>query len=121
MPKIELKDWKKWDPKTEKTVALFIFEEQAPAWAKEDGFKGKELETLLHRPMDRLPAERVLLIGLGKKADFSHEVLRRAAAKVLRGAEPLGLEKIAVRAPQIAKSPAAQANEFQALAEGIYM
>src|SRR5258708_40022223 len=108
MLKITLNDWKKWTGKEKETLALFIFEEQAPAWAKEDGFKGRELETLLHRPKDALPAARVLLIGLGKKSDFSNETLRRAAAKVVRGAESLGVEKIAVRAPQIAKSGPAQ-------------
>ncbi len=121
MLKITLNDWKKWDPKKEKTVALFIFEEQVPDWAKEDGFKGKELETLLHRAKTALPAERVLLIGLGKRTDFSSETLRRAAARVLRGAESLGLEKIAARAPQVAKSPTAQAEEFQALTEGLHL
>src|SRR4029077_4886444 len=101
---LSLNNWKTWDPKKEKTVALFIFQDQVPEWAKEDGFKGRELETLLHRAKTGLPAERVLLIGLGKKSEFSPETLRRAAAKVVRGAENLGLVKIAVRAPQVAKS-----------------
>src|SRR5438552_14737756 len=121
MLKLTLNDWKKWDPKKEQTVALFVFEEQVPPWAKEDGFKGKELEVLLHRPKTGLPTERVLLIGLGKKADFSSETLRRAAAKVLRGAEAMGLEKINARAPQVAKSPTGQAAEFQAFAEGLHL
>jgi leucyl aminopeptidase len=120
MLKIELKDWKKWNGQGQ-SLALFTFEEQAPAAAKADGFKGKELETFLYRPTDAKPAERVLLIGLGKKSEFSSETLRRAASKVLRGAESLGLEKIALRAPQIARSPAAQIQEMQALAEGLYM
>jgi len=47
--------------------------------------------------------------------------LRRAASKVLCGAESLGLQKLAVRIPQIAKSPATQRDEFQALAEGLYL
>src|SRR5262245_46607896 len=121
MLNVTLNDWKKWDPIKEHTVALFVFEDQVPPWAKADGFKGKELDTLLYHPKDSLPTERVLLIGLGKKADFSSETLRRAAAKVLRGAEALGLEKISARAPQVAKSPAALAAEFQALAEGLYL
>ncbi len=120
MLKITLNDWKKWDPQGQ-TVMLFIFEEQLPAWAKADGFKAKELETFLYRPKNALPAERVIMIGLGKKAEFSAETLRRAAAKVLRTAESLGLEKIDVRAPQAAKSPNAQTQEFQALAEGLYL
>src|SRR5579864_8537484 len=105
MVRIELKDWRKWQGQGQ-TLGVFTFEEQAPAAAKEDGFKGKELETFLYRPKDANPAERVLVIGLGKQADFSNEVLRRAAAKVLRGAESLDLKSIALRAPQIAGSPA---------------
>ena len=85
-----------------------------PAAAKADGFKGKERETFLYRPKDSVPAERVLLIGLGKKSAFSNETLRRAASKVLSGAESLGLQKLAVRIPQVTKSPAAQRDEFQA-------
>jgi len=46
----------------------------------------------------------VILVGLGKKAEYSQETLRRAAAKALRAAESVGLTKIAVRAPQISKS-----------------
>src|ERR1700687_2340480 len=103
MLKIELKDWKKWTGQGE-TLAIFVFEEQSPEAAKADGFKGKELETFLYRPEKSLPAERVVLIGLGKKSEYSIETLRRAAAKVLRAAESLSLEKIAVRGPQISKS-----------------
>lgn len=120
MLKIELKDWNKWEGEAQ-TLALFAFEEQVPAAAQADGFKGKELETFLYRPKDGTPAERVLLIGLGKKADFSSDVLRRAAAKVLRGAESLDLQKVNVRAPQIAKFPAARQAQLQALAEGLYL
>jgi leucyl aminopeptidase len=120
MLKVTFSDWKKWNGQGQSLV-LFTSEEQVSVTAKADGFKGKAGETFLYRPVDARPAERALLIGLGKKADFSHEVLRRAAAKVLRGAESLGLQKIHVRAPQFAKSPAAQREEFQALAEGLYL
>src|SRR5258706_2336626 len=120
MLKVTLKDWKKWTGQGE-TLALFIFQEQIPERAKADGFKGKESESFLHRTEKSLPAERVLLIGLGKKSEFSNETLRRAAAKVLRGAESLGLERISLRAPKAARSPAAQADELQALAEGLFM
>jgi leucyl aminopeptidase len=118
--KLTLSDWKKWKGEGQ-TLVLFTFEEQVPEAAKADGFKGKERETFLYRPKDSVPAERVLLIGLGKKSAFSNEALRRAASKVRSGAESLGLVKIAVRAPQMAKSPTAQRNEFQALAEGLYL
>jgi leucyl aminopeptidase len=139
MLKLTCSDWKKWPASAKaagashrslgeggwkgvgQTLAMFVFEEQVPAAAKADGFKGKERETFLYRPKDSVPAERVLLIGLGKKSEFTNESLRRAASKVLCGAESLGLQRLAVRIPRIAKSPATQRDEFQALAEGLYL
>ena len=117
MLKIQLADNKKWAGKGQ-TLAQFVFEEHVHGMAKTDGFKGKESATFLYRPTDAKPAERILLIGLGKQSAFTNETLRRAASKVLRGAESLGLEKIAVRAPQIAST---STEEIQALAEGLYL
>ncbi len=88
MLKINLKEWKKWNGAGQ-TLAQFVFEDQIPAAAKDDGFKAKEQSTFLYRPADGKPAQRVLLIGLGKKSDFTNETLRRTASKVLRGAESL--------------------------------
>ena len=79
MLKITLNDWKKWAGKGE-TLAVFEFEEQVPETAKADGFKAKESETFVYHPEKSLPADRVVLIGLGKKKEFSLEALRRAAA-----------------------------------------
>src|SRR5579864_9355684 len=120
MPKIILNDWKKWTGRGE-TLAVFVFEEQAPEPAKADGFKGKELEAFLYRPEKALPAERVILVGLGKRKEYTTETLRRAATRVLRMAESLNLSKIAVRAPQIGKSQNSLASEYQALAEGLQL
>jgi leucyl aminopeptidase len=127
--------WKSWKGEKE-TLVLFAYQaepllilglpsgdagKKLQTLAKTDGFKGKERETLLVRPEGKLPAERALLIGLGKKANFDLEVLRRAVSKVLRGAEALGLESVFVRAPQIARSPAALLEEVQALSEGLLL
>src|SRR6266850_2603495 len=94
-------DWKSWKD-TKQTLAVFAFEGDVPdllglgvteatkklkSVAKEDGFKGKERETLLCRPAEQNPVERVLLIGLGKKSEFNLDVLRRAASKAIRGGE----------------------------------
>ncbi len=120
MIKIDFKEWKKWNGQGQ-TLGQFTFEESVKATAKADGFKGKECETILYRPKDSNPAERVLMVGLGKTTDFSMEALRRAAATLVKRAESLGLEQLFIRPPLIAKSPAAQAEEFQALAEGLFM
>src|SRR4051812_20285182 len=97
------------------TLAVFAFKDENPvllglaggestkklqALAKSDGFKGNERETILCRPVDKVPAERMLLIGLGKKADFTLDTLRRAASRIVKGGEALGLNQIAVRAPK---------------------
>lgn len=44
-------------------------------------FTGKPSATLLLHTLGRLPAERLLLVGLGKRADLSCERLRQAAGK----------------------------------------
>jgi leucyl aminopeptidase len=111
MLKINLAYWKKWKGEGQ-TLAVFTFEGNVPEEAKADGFKGKELETFIYRPKDAKPAGRVLLIGLGKRAEFTGDVLRRAASKVIRGAENVGLKQIAVRLPN---------PQIQALAEGLYL
>lgn len=47
--------------------------------AKDKEFSGKQKETLLLHPGKRLPAERVLLIGLGREKGAGLERLRQAA------------------------------------------
>ncbi len=120
MLNVTLFDAKKWTSKGE-TLARFVYEDEAPAVAREDGFKGRELETFLYRPKDGKPADRIILIGLGKKKDFTNETLRRAATKVLRAAESLSLKKIHVSALEQAAWGPSQAQEFQAFCEGLYL
>ncbi len=47
---------------------------------KEEAFKGQLGQTLLIRTEGIIAAKRVLLVGLGKKTDFSLETVREAAA-----------------------------------------
>ena len=115
------------------TLVLFAFQKETPQilgakeaaalglQAKKDGFRAKERETFLLRPDEKMPAERVLLIGLGKPEDFSPETLRRAASQVLRWGESLELKSIAVRFPRVARSPKGQLEELQAFAEGLHL
>ncbi len=125
--------WKSWKGQGQ-TLAVFAFQEEVPlllglskeakilaALARSDGFKARERETFIARPVDNLPAERLVLIGLGKKSDFNSEVLRRAASRVIKSAESLGLTVIALRAPQIARTPTGLQAEIQALGEGLFL
>jgi len=61
---------------------------------KEDHFEGKLGATLLVRPNDKQLFKRVLLIGLGKKKDFSEEVVRRVAAISVNEAKKIQAKKI---------------------------
>lgn len=130
---ISVAGWKSWKGSKE-TLAVFSFQEETPVLlglgkeakalaglAKTDGFHSKERETVLVRPTDGIPAERLLLIGLGKKSEFSLDVLRRAAARVVKSAEALGLSAIALRAPQVARTPTGMQAEIQALGEGLFL
>src|SRR4051794_4257796 len=92
---VKAANWKTWKGQGQ-TLVVFVFQDQnsvllglgkeakvLSALAQSDGFKGRERETFIQRPPDNLPAERLILVGLGKKADFNSEVLRRAASRVL--------------------------------------
>lgn len=53
----------------------------------QDDFKGKA-NTMLEAPTyGKIPAKRVLVVGLGKSADFSLEQVRRAAATAIKRAK----------------------------------
>ncbi|MBN2378877.1 leucyl aminopeptidase [candidate division WOR-3 bacterium] len=56
---------------------------------------GKLGETLLFRTEDKIPAERVLVIGLGEPSKFGPEEIRRASASAVWAAERLGIKQMA--------------------------
>lgn len=62
--------------------------------AKEEKFGGKLGETLMIRTSGLIPAKRILLIGLGKKEDFSEETVREVAACSCKAAEALGAKHV---------------------------
>jgi leucyl aminopeptidase len=128
MVNVSTADWKKWNGKGQ-TLAVFAFKddkavrllgldkdaEAIAAQARSDGFKGNERETLVLRPANGTPAERLLLIGLGKEKDYDRDVLRRGASKVLRLGEKLETASVAVRMPR----PGFE--DLRALAEGLFL
>lgn len=61
---------------------------------KEDRFEGKLGATLLVRPNNKLSFKRVLLVGLGKKKDFSEEKIRHASAVAFNEAKKIQVKKI---------------------------
>ncbi|MBI1353194.1 MAG: leucyl aminopeptidase [Acidobacteria bacterium] len=77
---------------------------------------GKALELLvLHRPAG-VAAPRLVLMGLGKPAEQSAAVLRRAAAAATRKLQGKGIESIAFLLPGRFGSE----HEAQAIAEGVW-
>ena len=62
-------------------------------------FSGKMGETALLYPKDAIAADRLLLIGLGDRAAFTHEKLRRTSATVAKKARSLKLDEAAFVLP----------------------
>jgi leucyl aminopeptidase len=78
------------------------------------GFSGKAGETAALATLGRLPAAVLLLVGLGERAKVDAEVLRRAAAAVVR--QGRGAAKAVTTLPQAL--PADPAGAVRAVAEG---
>ena len=62
-------------------------------------FSGKAGQTALLYPGDALAASRLLLVGLGDRASFTREKLRRTAATVAKRARSLGANAAALLLP----------------------
>src|SRR5512144_3190305 len=60
-------------------------------------FQGKKDETALLYPREgEIGAERVLLVGVGKREDYVVERLRRAIGTAVRAAEKIGVARLAL-------------------------
>ena len=59
-------------------------------------FTGKANQLFLLHTLGEIPAERVLLVGLGKKRDFSPERARQAAGTAARHVRDLGLKTFSI-------------------------
>jgi leucyl aminopeptidase len=79
---------------------------------------GKAFETvLLHRPQG-LKAKRLLAVGGGKSATFSHVELRKAAGSVLRFLKPKMIRSCAIAVPEL--STGAE-DAVRSIVEGAYV
>ncbi|RME97625.1 MAG: leucyl aminopeptidase, partial [Chloroflexi bacterium] len=58
-------------------------------------FRGKLGETLTLYPRGQIPAQRVIVVGLGKAADFSLEGVREASGAAIKQARKLGAARVA--------------------------
>lgn len=57
--------------------------------------RGKKGETTVLYPRGAIPARRVIVVGLGKQADFGLEAVREAAAVAIKQAKKLGAKSVA--------------------------
>ncbi len=62
---------------------------------KTGDFRGEKGKTLLLYTFGRIPADRVLVVGLGKKDEFNLEVVREVSAIAAQRARDLGVKKFA--------------------------
>ena len=60
---------------------------------KSRDFRGKFKKTYLFRTFGKIPAERVLIAGLGKKKDFTLDRIREVSAKALKDLRKIGVRK----------------------------
>jgi leucyl aminopeptidase len=89
--------------------------------AKRNGeFSAKEGEQVLFQPAGHLPAERILLVGLGIQEKITDEKIRRAAGQAMNMVTDKKFGQMAFSLPfqGAEKEPAAP---FQALAEGLLL
>ncbi len=83
-------------------------------------FTGKDGEQILFQPAGHLPAKRVLLIGLGAKADSSPEKIRQGAGRAMQLVTERKLGQATFALPLGAKDSDGVAH-LQATAEGILL
>lgn len=88
-------------------------------YMKEDGFKAKLGATFLMRPDGEIPAKRVLVVGLGKKDEFSLESVRQAAAASANVAKSLGAKSVVSVLHGAGNGELQPAQSAQAIVEGV--
>ena len=78
-------------------------------------FKGKKDETLvLYPPEKSIKADRILLVGVGKREDYTLERLRRGVGSTVRQAEKLGVRKVALVLDHVEKLSERMGPDFAA-------
>ncbi|MGQ4833607.1 MAG: leucyl aminopeptidase [Candidatus Asgardarchaeia archaeon] len=82
-------------------------------------FLGNEGEIYIVDTLEKLPSEKIFLVGLGEKDDFIPDVIRRVAATIIKKAKALNLGDYAIFPPKfLDMSPSKMA---QYLIEGSIM
>lgn len=102
---------------TSLTAADKALDGKLRAAATQEGFKGKAEQSLVLNTLGKLTAERVLLLGLGSRGKFNHEVLRQAAGRAAKAAQKLKAQELTFVVPEALAAPEA----VRAIAEGLLL
>ena len=86
--------------------------------AADGELSGKRGQIVVLHPLGKIPAKRVLVVGLGAPAKLDADVVRNAAASAARRARGLGTGGLAVA---VAADPIGVEEVAQAVAEGVVM
>jgi leucyl aminopeptidase len=88
--------------------------------AVQEGFKGKGDQTFSMHTQGKLPASRVVLLGLGPKAKWNPESLRLAAGRAIKLANKLQAKSIAIALPATEKLAEAARAAVEGIVLGAY-
>ncbi|MCD6187482.1 MAG: aminopeptidase, partial [Desulfuromusa sp.] len=88
---------------------------------KSKEFSGNKDEVLLLHGGSKALAERILLVGLGKEADFSLRTLRQTTSRMAKLLAEKQLDSFLLALPQISMKKADLGDRIQAIAEGVLL
>lgn len=96
------------DGLSSKMHAVFVFEGERPAvfpellrFIKKEAFEGKSGQTFLLHTLGKEKFSKLILIGLGKKADFRLEEIRRGTGAAVRIASTAKTDEFSIAVPVV--------------------
>jgi leucyl aminopeptidase len=81
-------------------------------------FEGKANEVLLYHTQDKVPAKRLVLVGLGKKNEVTLETIRQAMGSAAKRVRQAKVGSFAVMLPTVKPNRMSWAEVAQAMVEG---
>ena len=84
-------------------------------------FKGTRGESTLLYGNGKSPSDRIMLLGLGKKADLTEENLRATLGEVSRKIRDLGVENVGVSLPHLAQGKLTEAEATEVATEAFIL
>lgn len=90
--------------------------------ARSESFEGKPQQTLVLWTGGKLPAKRVMVLGLGTKGDLGAPALRDSAAAAAQMANKVGAKQVAFVLPSLGGAKLADAVQYavEGVVEGMY-